>query len=115
MNIEELSSQVLRAFTGADLTTASRLLAANVVIYGTDREERWQDRTSFMAALDAMRALGLSATWEQPVVTGPDWVAGVALYRSRGGALTPVRVTMVFCDGQLVHGHFSVETSSESA
>lgn len=109
MNLRKLASAVLLAFTRCDLTAASRLLAEDVVIYGTDRDEYWNKRTSFIEALDGMRHLELSATWQEPVMAGSDWVAGVALYQSRGGAPTPVRITMVFSSGQLVHGHFSVE------
>jgi hypothetical protein len=50
----------------------------------------------------------MSARWAGDPAVGSDWVAGTAAYTLPDGALVPVRVSMVFADGLLTHGHFSV-------
>lgn len=109
MNLASQAADVLKAVAASDLAAVRRFVAENVLLYGTDEGERWTGRDSFLAALDGMRDLGLSASWEEPPVVGDGWVAGVACYRSRHGRSMRVRVTLVFAEGLLVHGHYSVE------
>jgi len=104
-----LATRLLAAFAACDLEAVESMCAEGVVVYGTDRGERWGDRRSLLAALEPMRALGLSAAWTAPPVVGPDWVAGVALYEGTSMDPTEVRVTMSFEGDLLAHGHFSAE------
>jgi len=103
------ATRLLAAFAVGDLEAVESMCAEDVVVYGTDRGERWADRRSLLAALAPMRALGLSAEWLTPPTVGTDWVAGVALYKGTEMAPTEVRVTMAFTDELLTHGHFSAE------
>ncbi|HVW46070.1 MAG TPA: hypothetical protein VHA76_03385 [Solirubrobacterales bacterium] len=103
------ATRLLAAFAACDLETVEAMCAARVLVYGTDRGERWEDRRSLLAALEPMRALGLSAAWVEPPTIGPAWVAGVALYKGAEMDPTEVRVTMAFEEDRLAHGHFSVE------
>jgi hypothetical protein len=104
------ATRLLTAFAASDLETVESMCAEGVVVYGTDRGERWDDRRSLLAALEPMRALGLSAAWTEPPAVGEGWVAGVALYKGTSMDPTEVRVTMAFEGELLAHGHFSVES-----
>ncbi len=108
MTTRALADAVLEAFATSDLEAVERLVAADATVWGTDEGEHWSDRGSFAAALDAMRSLELSASWREPPLVGDGWAAGVALYRAGGGEPMETRVTLVFEDGLLAHGHFSV-------
>ncbi len=103
------ATRLLAAFAASDLALVESMCAEDVVVYGTDRGERWEDRRSLLAALEPMRALGLSAEWTVAPAVGTDWVTGVALYKGAEMDPTEVRVTMVFAADLLVHGHFSAE------
>jgi Domain of unknown function (DUF4440) len=103
------ATRLLEAFAASDLDAVESACAPDVVVYGTDRGERWADRASLLAALEPMRALGLSAEWVEPPTVGPGWVAGVALYKGTSMDPTEVRVSMAFEGDLLAHGHFSVE------
>jgi hypothetical protein len=108
MTTRALADAVLGAFAGSDLEAVERLVAPDATVWGTDEGEHWSDRAALVAALDGMRSLELSARWREPPLVGDGWAAGVALYRSGGGPPMETRVSLVFEDGRLVHGHFSV-------
>ncbi len=103
------ATRLLEAFAASDLAAVESACAPDVAVYGTDRGERWADRASLLAALEPMRALGLSAEWVRPPTVGSGWVAGVALYMGASMDPTEVRVSMSFVGDLLAHGHFSVE------
>lgn len=106
--IPELAQRLLTALAGSDLEVVAELTTPDVVVFGTDVGERWDDRAALLDALDAMRSLGLQASWEDDLVCGGDWAAGTADYRAHDGSRQPVRVSMTFAQGRLTHGHFSV-------
>jgi hypothetical protein len=109
-----LATDLLHALAASDLDRVSAMCAPDVLLYGTDEGERWDRRDELLRALEAMRSLQLRADWSGPPAAGFDWVAGVALYTSPSMAPTAVRITMVFRDALLVHGHFSVEAPAVS-
>jgi hypothetical protein len=111
----ELAMRLLPAFASSDLTSLEPLTAETVHVIGTEESELWTDRESLFAALDRMRSLGLRAEWSGDLMTGPGWVAGTALYTMPGGATLAARVSFVFADGKLVHGHFSVPEDAPAA
>jgi hypothetical protein len=104
----ELAGELLTALATSDVDRVRELTAVDVVLFGTDEGERWDDVGSLIDALEEMRALGLTATWSDDVRDGHGWVAGTAVYRLADGSELPTRVSLVFEDGLLVHGHFSV-------
>jgi len=106
---EREAEQLLTAFATSGVATVRELCADDVTVYGTDEGERWGNLEGLCAALEAMRALGLSAKWETAPVDHGGWIAGVALYSVPGQGVVPVRVTLVFENRKLVHGHFSLE------
>ena len=114
MSLIERATGLLRALATSDLARVSKLCTSDVLIYGTDSGERWSRLDELLPALDAMRTLQLQAAWIEPPAEGVDWVAGVAMYTSPSMAPTAVRITMVFRDALLVHGHFSVEAPALS-
>jgi len=103
------ADDLLQALAASDLDRVRALCAPGLRMYGTDAGERWDDLASLCGALEGMRELGLRAYWREPPATGPNWVAGVAIYRSASGPEVLTRVTFVFEDGLAVHGHFSLE------
>ena len=103
----------LTALATSDLDRVGELTAEDVVLFGTDRGERWDTRGSLIGALEGMRALGLTAAWADDVKEGHGWIAGTAIYRLSDGSELPIRVSLVFEDGRLVHGHFSVAQEGE--
>jgi SnoaL-like domain len=110
MDTAERATRLLEAFATSDLITVAALCHPDVVVFGTDEGERWTGLAPLLDALDAMRDLGLQAAWIDPPDTGERWAAGVATYSGLQLAPVPVRVTLAFdADGQLAHGHFSVE------
>ena len=113
MSLRDTAARVLDAMATSDVDAVRQLCRTDVVVYGTDEDERWSGVEPLADALDGMRHLGLAAGWQAPPAAGPGWVAGVARYT--GKAIEPmlVRVTMVFDDAErLAHGHFSVEAPS---
>jgi hypothetical protein len=108
-DLEATATRLLEAFAASDLEAVEAMCAEGVVVYGTDRGERWADRRSLLAALEPMRALGLSAAWVEPPAIAPGWAAGVALYEGASMDPTAVRVSMAFEGDLLAHAHFSVE------
>jgi hypothetical protein len=108
----ELAERLLSAFARSDLNVVAELTVPDVVVFGTDAGERWDDRHSLLAALDGMRSLRLQAWWGDDLVYGDDWAAGTATYRTPNGATLPVRVSLTFAAGRLTHGHFSVAQSA---
>lgn len=108
MTERELASEILTALATSDVDRVRDLAAADIVMFGTDGGERWDDVASLVDSLKEMRALGLTATWSDDVRNGRGWVAGTAIYRLADGSELPARVSLVFEDGRLVHGHFSV-------
>ena len=111
MTERELADRVLGAFARSDLGAAEFLCAEDVVVFGTDANEVWHERSALLAALDGMRELGLSARWLGDPAAGPGWVAGPAEFTLADGSTVPVRVSMVFARGRLVHAHYSVAVS----
>jgi hypothetical protein len=113
MTERELATVMLTALATSDLDRVAALTAEDVVMFGTDRAERWDTRDSLIEALEEMRALGLRAAWADDVKEGRGWIAGTAVYRLSDGSELPTRVSLVFEDGRLVHGHFSVAHEGE--
>jgi hypothetical protein len=103
-----LAAEILVALATSDVDRVRELTAPDVVLFGTDEGERWDDAASLIGALEEMRALGLTAQWGDDIRTGHGWIAGTAIYRLADGSELPTRVSLVFEDGRLVHGHFSV-------
>lgn len=108
MTERELADAVLTALATSDIDRVRELVAGDVVLFGTDEGERWDDRGSLIEALEQMRALGLTAAWADDVREGNGWFAGTAIYRLADGSRLPMRVSLVVEDGRIVHGHFSV-------
>jgi ketosteroid isomerase-like protein len=109
VTIEDRAERLLRAFAGSDVRALRELCRDDVVVFGTDRGERWAGMASLLPAIEAMRVLELNARWEGPIVAGRNWAAGIAHYTAAQMAPTDVRVTLVFDeDGRLAHAHFSV-------
>jgi SnoaL-like domain len=104
----ELADEMLTALATSDVERVRELTAGDVVLFGTDEGERWDDVDSLVDALEEMRALGLTAAWSGDIRAGGGWVAGTVIYRLADGSELPTRVSLVFEDGRLVHGHFSV-------
>ena len=109
MTVHEQGTDVLDAFARSDIERARALCAENILLFGTDVGEVWNDRESFLAALDEMRELGLSARWRETPTGADNWLAGEAEFTFADGSTLPVRVSLVFANGRLVHGHYSVE------
>ena len=108
-DLRERADALLQALAASDLDRVRALCSPALVMYGTDDGERWDDLAGLCAALEGMRELGLRAHWREAPASGPNWVAGVAVYRAAGGPEVLTRVTFVFEDGLAVHGHFSLE------
>ena len=108
-DLRRRADDLLQALAASDRDRVRALCAPDIVMYGTDVGERWDDLASLCAALENMRSLGLRARWREEPASGADWVAGVALYQAAEGPEVPTRVTFVFADGLAIHGHFSVE------
>jgi hypothetical protein len=109
----ELAAEILTALATSDLDRVRELTAPDVVLFGTDDGERWDDAASLIDALEEMRALGLTARWGDDLRAGHGWIAGTAIYRLSDGTELPTRVSLVFENGRLVHGHFSVSRAGE--
>jgi hypothetical protein len=109
----ELAAEILTALATSDVDRVRELSAPDVVLFGTDDGERWNDAASLIDALEEMRALGLTARWGDDIRIGRGWMAGTAIYRLADGGELPTRVSLVFEDGRLVHGHFSVSRAGE--
>jgi SnoaL-like domain len=114
MSLIDDATLVLATFARADVDRAQDLCARDLLLYGTDVGELWSDRESFIAALDGMRELGLRARWREDPTVGDRWVAGIADFTLAHGTTLPVRVTLVFAEGKLVHGHYSVASEEPS-
>lgn len=115
MSLLEAATDLLGALARADLERARDLCAEDVLLFGTDEGELWRDRESALAAVGEMRELELRAQWRGPPSVGDNWVAGVADFMLKDGTTLAVRVTMVFADEKLVHGHYSVASRVPSA
>jgi hypothetical protein len=113
MTERELAGVMLTALATSDVERVGELTAEDVVLFGTDEGERWESRGSLIEALNKMRALGLTAEWADDVRDGRGWIAGTAIYRLADGTRLPTRVSLIFEDGRLVHGHFSVARAGE--
>jgi hypothetical protein len=109
----QLATEMLTALATSDVNRVRELTATDVLLFGTDEGERWDDVGSLIDALEEMRALGLSASWAGDVRGGHGWVAGTAIYRLADGSELPTRVSLVFEHGRLVHGHFSIARVGE--
>jgi hypothetical protein len=103
------ATQLLRAFARSDLESIERLCADDVLLVGTDENELWSGRGAVLESFAG--AFDLEVDWVDEPTAGSDWLFGHAVFRDRDGSSTPVRVTMVFRDGVLVHGHYSVAAS----
>jgi hypothetical protein len=99
---------LLPALASSDLSAVAELTAEHVVLFGTEAHERWESRAALLEALDQMRPLGLRAEWATDLVARHGWVAGTAIYTFPDGRTLATRVSFVFDQGLLVHGHFSV-------
>jgi len=108
VSVLETATEVLDVFARSDIERARALCAEELLLFGTDVGEVWHDRESFLEALEAMRELGLSARWRETPIVADGWVAGEAEFTFPDGRTLPVRVTLVFADGSLVHGHYSL-------
>lgn len=110
MRIRFLADSLLHALAESDIERVKAGCREDVVVFGTDIDEEWHDRDTLVASLVPFAGTSMSAEWESDPATGTDWVAGTAIYSLADGSLAPVRVSMIFTDGLLVHGHFSVAT-----
>lgn len=108
MTDRDRAMRLLPAMASSDLTTVEELTAEDVFLLGTDESERWETRATLLCALDEMRSLGLRAEWSDDLVARPGCVAGTAIYSFPDGRTLRTRVSFVFDQGVLVHGHFSV-------
>jgi hypothetical protein len=108
MTDRDRALRLLPALASSDLPTVHELTADDVFLLGTDESERWETRTALLDALDRMRILGLRAEWGDDLITRSGWVAGTAIYTFPDGTTLRTRVSFVFDQGLLVHGHFSV-------
>ena len=108
-----LAEEILVALATSDVDRVRELTAPDVVLFGTDDGERWDDVGSLIDALEEMRALDLTASWCGDVREGHGWFAGTAIYRLADGSELPTRVSLVFEHDRLVHGHFSVAWPGE--
>jgi hypothetical protein len=108
VNERDLAARLLEALARSDLATVEPLCAEDVVVFGTDAHEVWHDRAGLLSALERMRELDLRARWSGEPAAGPGWVAGSAEFTLQDGSTLPVRVSMVFAGGRLVHAHYSV-------
>lgn len=104
------ASDLLQAFACSDLETIGRLCADDVLLVGTDDGELWRGRDAVLAAFGG--AFDLEVGWSGEPVVGDGWLHGDCVFTDARGAETPARVTMVFRDGLLVHGHYSVAQSA---
>ena len=100
------ATELLRAFATSDLDTIRRLCAEDVLLVGTDRNERWHGRDAVLTAFDG--AFNLDVSWITKPVVRDGWLFGVCAFTDPDGSKTPARVTMVFRDGLLAHAHYSV-------
>jgi hypothetical protein len=109
MTVRESADAILTAFAHSDLEAVERLCAQDVLVFGTDANEVWHDRTDLASALDRMRELDLRVRWLAEPVSGEGWVAGPAEFTLADGSTLAVRVSMVFDrDHRLRHAHYSV-------
>ena len=96
MTDRELATAALTALATSDIDRVRELTGPDVVVFGTDQGERWDNRSSLIDALEEMRALGLTADWDDDLRQGPGWIAGTAIYRfSRRHATADQGVTRV--------------------
>lgn len=106
--LRNVADTLLRSLAQSDLGPVAAGCAEDVVVFGTDADEEWRDRPGLLAGLEPLAGSGMTAEWAGEPVQGRDWVAGTAIYTLPNGSRMPVRVSMVFTDGLLTHGHFSV-------
>ena len=111
-SVGELADAVVAAFAASDLEAAERLCHEDVVVFGTDADEVWWDRDSLLAALDGMRELGLRASWVGERRLDDGWAAGFVRFTLQDGSTLDTRVSLVFVEGLLVLGHYSVPAGS---
>ncbi len=114
MSLVDDATAVLETFARADVERARFLCAPDLLLVGTDVGELWSERESFLADLEGMRELGLRARWHDDPALGDGWAAGTAEFTLSDGTTLPVRVTLVFAGGKLVHGHYSVAVEQAS-
>ena len=108
MTERALADACWTAFATSDLAAVERLVAPTAASTGPTRASTGTTAPALAAALDAMRALELSARWREPPLTGDGWVAGVARLPRGDGPPIETRVTMAFEGDRLAHAHFSV-------
>jgi hypothetical protein len=106
--LQSVADSLLRSLAESDLDRVAAACSEHVVMFGTDADEEWSDRGGLLAGLEPFIGSGMAAEWDDDPVIGGDWVAGTAVYTLPDGSRVRVRVSMVFADGLLVHGHFSV-------
>jgi ketosteroid isomerase-like protein len=99
--MREQATALLHAFARSDLAVISRLCAPDVLLLGTDEDERWEGRDTVLAAFAG--AFDLEVAWVGEPTVRDDWVFGDVRFGDQ-----PARVTMVFRDGRLAHAHYSV-------
>jgi hypothetical protein len=114
MSLVDDATVILETFARADVERARFLCAPDLLLFGTDVGELWSERESFLVDLDGMRELGLRARWREDAAVGDQWAAGIAEFTLSDGTTLPVRVTLVFAEGKLVHGHYSVASKQPS-
>lgn len=108
MTERDLAFRLLDALARSELEVVEPLCAEDVVVFGTEANEVWHDRLGLLSVLDGMRDLELRARWIGEPAAGPGWVAGPAEFTFKDGSMLPVRVSMIFAHGRLVHAHYSV-------
>jgi hypothetical protein len=84
----------------------AELCAPDVVLIGTDTNERWQGRDAVLESLAG--AFDLDAQWSSPPIIRDSWLFAEVAFTDGVGSTVHARVTMVFRGGLLAHAHYSV-------
>ncbi len=101
----ESATELLQGFARSDLATIERLCAEDLLLIGTDTDEIWEGRDLILRSFAGV--FDLKASWIGEPITRDDWVFGLARLTGADGTSTDVRLTMVFRNRLLVHGHYS--------
>lgn len=104
--MREQATALLHAFARSELGAIDRLCADDVVIWGTDVGETWEGKRTVLASFAG--AFDLDVHWVGDPLARDNWVAGNAEFALGDGTRVAARVTMVFRDGLLAHGHYSI-------
>ena len=104
--MKKRATALLHAFARSDVEAIAALCAEDVLLVGTDADERWDGRSAVVAAFAG--AYDLSVEWVGEPLECDDWLFGDVVFGLPDGERQAARVTMVFRDGLLAHAHYSV-------